>query len=478
MAKVQDYPGAISRMLALVDNERTPYIGPDTERRHQPRYDLTRIDAFLTRLGGLQQGPPTVHIAGSKGKGSTAAMCANILRCQGSRVGMYSSPHLHTFRERISLNGEPIPEQRFAEILDRLWGPMLEVSTESDGRVTVFELLTAMGLAYFHDEGTDFNVIEVGLGGRLDATNVITPSVSVITSLSLDHTKVLGDTIEEIAWEKAGIIKRGVPVVCAPQEPAAMKVVRDTCLDRGADLIEVGSDVTWSSFDTPFPQEMRVALPLRLNVQGRNVQGRSSPYDLELSLLGSHQLENATTALATVEVLKEQGHNIPAQAICEGFATVEWPCRLEVLAGRDSSALDSGPLIVADGAHNPHSASRLREALPSCFHYNNAVLIFGASRDKDLEGMIAALSPAASHVVTTGTRHPRSAPPDVLANLFRAHGVIVHTASHTSEAVALALKLASEGDLVLATGSLFLAAEVREVVKGIPPETYAELGGV
>ena len=473
MAKVQDYPGAISRMLALVDNERTPYIGPDTERRHQPRYDLTRIDAFLTRLGGLQQGPPTVHIAGSKGKGSTAAMCANILRCQGLRVGMYSSPHLHTFRERISLNGEPIPEQRFAQILDRLWGPMLEVSTESDGRVTVFELLTAMGLAYFHDEGTDFNVIEVGLGGRLDATNVITPSVSVITSLSLDHTKVLGDTIEEIAGEKAGIIKRGVPVVCSPQEPAAMKVVRDTCHDRGAELIEVGSEVRWRARDSAFPQEMRVAPPLRLNVQGR-----SSSYDLELSLLGSHQLENAATALATVEVLEEQGHNVSPQARREGLATVQWPCRLEVLAGRDSSALDSGPLIVADGAHNPHSASRLREALPSCFHYNNAVLIFGASRDKDLEGIIAALSPAASHVVTTGTRHPRSAPPDVLADLFRAHGVIAHTASHTSEAVALALKLASEGDLVLATGSLFLAAEVREVVKGIPPETYAELGGV
>jgi dihydrofolate synthase/folylpolyglutamate synthase len=468
MSTVQDYASAISRMLGLVDNERIPHISPDTERRHQPRYDLTRIDAFLTRLGGLQKGSPTVHIAGSKGKGSTAAMCANILRCQGYRVGMYSSPHLHTFRERISLNAEPIPEKRFAEVLEALWGPMQEVNTHSDGRVTVFELLTAMGLAYFHEEATDINIIEVGLGGRLDATNVVTPSVSVITSISLDHTQVLGDTIEEVAWEKAGIIKPGVPVVTAPQDPAAMQVIRDTCHQRGAELIQAETDLRWHANNVPFPDTIRVA-----PAQSIEVRGRKGVYNLQLSLLGRHQFENATTAVGVMEALNEQGHKVSTQAMAEGLATVQWPCRLELLAG-----CDNGPMIVADGAHNPYSAQRLRDALPDCFHYDKVIVVLGISRDKDLEAIVSALAPVSSQAVVTGTRHPRSAPPDMLADLFRKHGVQAHCTSQTTEAIALALELAGESDLVLATGSLFLAAEVREVIKGIPPEIYPELGRV
>ena len=467
MASAQDYRNALRRLLGLVDNERIPYISHDTERRHQPRYDLTRIDTFLTRLGNLQKGVPTIHIAGSKGKGSTAAMCANILQCQGYRVGMYSSPHLHTFRERISLNGKPIPEKRFAEVLDRLWEPMLQLNDESEGRVTVFELLTAMGLAYFSEEKTDFNVIEVGLGGRLDATNVVEPSVSVITSLSLDHTQVLGDTIEEIAREKAGIIKPGVPVVTAPQAPSAMQVIRDTCSERGADLLTLGEDICWRVGESTFPDTKKIAPPQLLEIQSRK-----GIYDLQVSLLGSHQLENATVAVAAMEILQERGHRLSMGSIAKGIDTVVWPCRLEVLAD------EGGPLIVADGAHNPHSIARLRDALSNCFHYGKVIVVLGASRDKDLERMISALAPVVSQAVVTSTRHPRSASPDLLADIFRSHGVESHTASNTADAVSLALDIAGNDDLVLATGSLFLAAEVREVVKGIPPEVYPELSGV
>lgn len=468
MPEAQDYASALNRMLGLVDNERTPYIGPETERRHQPRYDLARIGAFLARLGRPESDTPTVHIAGTKGKGSTAAMCANILRCQGYRVGLYSSPHLHTFRERISINGVPIPEPRFAEVLEKLWDPMLEVSARSDGRVTVFELLTSMGFFYFREEATDFNVIEVGLGGRLDATNVIIPSVSVITSLSLDHTRVLGDTIEEIAWEKAGIIKPGVPVVCAPQEPEAMQVIRDTCDDRHSHLIEVGQHVTWYAQRPSSPDNQRVSPPQRLKIHGRY-----ETFDLELYLRGSHQLENAATAIAVMEVLQEQGHELSEKALADGLATVQWPCRLEVLADGKG-----GPLVVADGAHNPRSAQRLTETLPECFRYDECTLVFGASQDKDLEGIVRALAPVASQAVVTGTRHPRSASPSLLAGLFEKYGVRAHCTSQTSEAVALALQLSGDNALVLATGSLFLAAETREVVKGIPPEIYPELSGV
>ena len=468
MATVQDYASALSRMLGLVDNERTPDISPDTERRHQPRYDLTRIQALLKRLGNPEVGTPAVHIAGSKGKGSTAAMCANILRSQGYSVGMYSSPHLHTFRERIAVHGEPITEAQFANVLSQLWDPMLEVNAHSDGRVTVFELLTAMGLTHFRDMATDFNVIEVGLGGRLDATNVIVPTVSVITSLSLDHTRVLGDTLEEIAWEKAGIIKPGVPVVTAPQLPSALEVIRDTCRQRNAPLTEVGSDVQWHAHVEDFPASSRVAPPQRLQVQGRH-----GACALHLSLLGSHQQENAATAVAVMEILKEHGHHISCQAVAEGLATVEWPCRLEILSGRER-----GPLIVADGAHNPHSAQRLCETLSDCFHYDNALLLFGASRDKDLNGIVSALAPAFSQTVVTATRHPRSAAPEVLVDLFLENGVRASYTQETSDAISLAMEMAGENDLILATGSLFLAAEVREVVKGIPPEIYADIGGI
>ena len=444
----------------------SPEASPDQGTRPRVRYDLGRIGAFLEHLGSPGDGTPTVHVAGSKGKGSTAALCASVLCQQGHRTGLYSSPHLHTFRERIAVDGLPISEADFASLVEKLWKPMEEINARSVyGQVTLFEMLTAMGLVHFRDRLTDFNVLEVGLGGRLDATNLVTPQVSVITSISLDHTSVLGDTLEKVATEKAGIIKPGVPVVSAPQLPQVMEVIRDACLHRGAILIEVGRDVRWDPGPCPAQQGSRAAKGQKLTITGR--LGR---YDLSIPLLGEYQLENAATALAALEVLREEGHEVSEEALRDGFARVQWPCRMELLMGQEG-----GPLVVADGAHNPYSAARLRDSLPRYFDYASLFLVVGVSRDKNLEGIVAELAQMEPGVIVTSSRHPRAASASALAQAFLSHGIRAQEVAGVEQALRLALEKAGDRDLVLATGSLFLAAEVRETVKGIEPELYPEL---
>ena len=228
--------------MGMVDYER-----PATIPGGRARYDLERIGALLEMLGNPHLGVPTVHVAGTKGKGSTTALVASILNAAGLSTGLFTSPHLHTFRERIRVGGRPIPEAEFAMLVEALWPAVEEMRRTGHGRVTVFELLTAMAFCCFRDRGVGAQVIEVGLGGRLDSTNVVQPLACGITSLGLDHTEVLGDTLAEIAMEKAGIIKRGVPVVCSPQRPEALRVVRDVCEAQGSSLTLAGEDLRWSS---------------------------------------------------------------------------------------------------------------------------------------------------------------------------------------------------------------------------------------
>ena len=465
-----DYRGALHRILKLVDYERmSPTPSFAQEAHHQARYDLRRIGALLQRLERPHEKTPTVHIAGSKGKGSTAALCASVLHQHGFCTGLYTSPHLHTFRERISVDGASVSEASFAALVEKIWEPMEEVGSDPCyGRVTLFELLTAMALVHFNDEHTDVNVLEVGLGGRLDATNVVIPRVSVVTSISLDHTQILGNTLEHIATEKAGIIKPGVPVISAPQPPSVMEVIRSVCHDRGTTLVEVGRDVLWEGGAPHIPHGARAASGQRLKIQGR--QGT---YDLWMPLLGDYQMENAATAVATLEVLKEQGYEVSYQALEKGFACVDWPCRMEVLA-----ASKFGPLVVADGAHNPYSVARLRDSLPLYFDYDKVILILGVSQDKNLTEIVGELAKMAPRVIATSSRHLRAALPSALAGAFRDHGIKATEVAQADHALQAALDEANDGDLVLATGSLFLAAEVREAMKGIPPELYPEFGVV
>ncbi len=434
--------------MGMVDYER-----PATIPGGRARYDLERIGALLEALGNPHLGAPTVHVAGTKGKGSTTAMVASILEAAGCTTGLFTSPHLHTFRERIRVGGRPISEDEFAGLVEALWPAVEEIRRTGHGRVTVFELLTAMAFRCFRERGVGAQVIEVGLGGRLDSTNVVQPLACGITSLGLDHTEVLGDTLAEIAMEKAGIIKRGVPVVCAPQRPEALEVVREVCDAQESSLTLAGEDIRWSSESAT------------LDGQTFTLETARRTYRLSVPLLGEHQMENAAVAVGLVEALAEGGIDIPPEAIEEGLRRVEWPCRLEVLRRE--------PLVIADGAHNPHSAGRLVEAMRSLIPGRRLTLVVGVSRNKDVEGVayeLSRLSPA--DVVTTRSRHPRSAQPELLAREFERYGALAHTADSVAEAVDEVVASASQDDVVLVTGSLFVAAEAREHAMGIEPELY------
>ncbi|MBM3926739.1 MAG: bifunctional folylpolyglutamate synthase/dihydrofolate synthase [SAR202 cluster bacterium] len=445
-----DYAAALNRLMGLVDFER--FVGP---RGPRVKFDLRRMYAFLESLGDPHLGRPTAHITGTKGKGSTTAMMTSVLAAAGYRTGMFISPHLHTFRERISVDGRPVSGEDFASLVEEVWPHVEKVSNEGGvGEVTMFETLTAMAFVHFRNIKAGFQVMEVGMGGRLDSTNVVKPNVCIITSVSLDHTHILGDTVGLIAMEKAGIIKPGAPVVISPQKPEAREAIERVCREQWSRLIEVGKDITWS------------AVGHDLGGQDFVVKGRLGEYRLRTPLLGKYQMENASAVVGALEALREEGFAISDAAIREGMARVSWPCRMEVLG--------KSPLVVADGAHNPYSMGRLCESLPKYFNYRRVVVIFGASRDKNVEGMAAEVRAIKPIVVTARSRHPRGASPGELAAVFGRHGVEVVEGGETREALARARSLAGESDLILATGSLFLTAEVREEILGIAPEVYPQ----
>ena len=447
-----DYHQSIARLLALVDHERNKVTGP----RQKTIYDLTRMEVLLERLGNPQHQVPAIHIAGTKGKGSTAALCDSTLHAAGLKTGFYSSPHLHTFRERIRRDSEPISQQKFESLVELLWPLHEELKADPNvGPLTLFEFLTGMAFQCFGEDSIDVQVIEVGLGGRLDATNVLDAGVCVVTSISLDHTAVLGDTIGEIAADKAGIIKPGATVVVAPQPPEALIQILSACQDKEAAPILVGRDVTWEE------------LGCDNDGQRFTVRGLDAEYHLQMPLLGSYQLENAALAVAALEALSSQGIQVPANAMEIGFERVRWPCRMEVLS--------RSPLLVVDGAHNVYSVESLLDSLPKYLEYDRLILVAGFSRDKNVRGMAQALLKKADVIYATASRHPRSLTPAEVSGLFADFRETVSEAPTPAEALKMALDTAGDKDLVLATGSLFLTAEVRESALGIEPEIYPEL---
>jgi dihydrofolate synthase/folylpolyglutamate synthase len=430
-----DYQAAVEYVLSFADYERMP--------RSALVFDLRRVEMLLARLGHPEQAARSVHIAGTKGKGSTAAMIASILTRAGYRTGLYTSPHLLSIRERVQIDGRLIAEEALARLVAVI-KPEVEAvnATGGLGELTTFELLTTLAFVYFRDMGVAYQVLETGLGGRLDATNVVQPEVAVITSISYDHVDVLGDTLAQIATEKAGIIKPGGTVVCSPQAPEAMAVMEKVCREREVRLVKIGSDVIW---------KREIFSP---EGQAFQLQGIKGWYHLELPLLGEHQLENATAAVAAVEVLAEHGAQVSAQDMAAGLARVRWPGRLQVLRQR--------PWVLVDGAHNADSARRLVGALRQYFQYDRAILIFGASSDKNIAGMVAELAPFSSGIIAVQSHHPRAVTAARLVSEFTGHGVIPQVAEDVAAAVELALDQARPGDLICATGSLFVVAEVME----------------
>jgi dihydrofolate synthase / folylpolyglutamate synthase len=415
----------------------------DYERQRDPRvkttWDLRRVTLLLEKLGNPQLKSKTVHIAGSKGKGSIAAMTASVLTQAGYNTGLYTSPHLHFFNERIRVNNRMISNDEIIEVIAEIKPSVEAVNNEATyGKLTTFEVTTALGFYYFAQKKVDFQVIEVGLGGRLDATNVLQPDVCVITPISYEHTDLLGNTLTAIAGEKAGIIKNGSVVVSSPQVDEADAALASACQKQGAKLIRVGKDITFKSRRFDDIQ------------QSFFVKGRLGNYELTIPLLGQYQLSNAATAVATLEVLIEKGNTILLSSMVKGMKEVNWEGRLQVLSRH--------PLVVADGAHNVDSAQKLRQALQQYFKFEKAVLVIGMSSDKDLAGIVAELAPVFPQVIVTKSTHPRAMATKPIAAEFLKYDIDAYQTDDISIAMPLALSLAGEKDMICVTGSLFVVA--------------------
>ena len=445
------YAEALARVMGLANFERS------LQSPSHSSFHLERMGLLMERLGNPHLAVPTVHVAGTKGKGSTAAMVTSILAAQGYTVGLYTSPHLHRTVERIRVGLEPIDPDDFAALVDDMWPTVESVGTGPYAEVTFFEMLTAMAFVWFARLGADFQVVEVGLGGRLDATNVVAPRLCAITHISLDHVRTLGDTVELIAGEKAGIIKRGVPVVVAPQSEEALGVFRQVAAERSAPLIDVGSEKTWRR------------LSCDLTGQRFELEGSSDVRTLQVPLLGAHQMENSATAVTAVEALSGSGVPISDDAIVWGLETVEWPARMQTFSR-------NGRIVVADGAHNAHSVRRLVEAIREQFDFSRVVLLFGALRSHSHSDMLRELGTLSPLVLAVRSRDPRALDSGVIAEAARGMGLTVALESDSVGAAARrGMELAGEGGLVVAAGSLTVAAEVIEEMEGIEPELYPYL---
>ena len=448
------YRESITQLLSLADFERKSRAGDP------PDFHLKRIERLLDYTGNPHVGQKYVHVAGSKGKGSTSAMIAWALAASGYTTGLFTSPSIHRITERIRIGGQEVSESDFARLVEKLWPAVEQITTDGDiGVVSVFELETAMAFCHFAGEKTDISVIEVGLGGRLDSTNIITPLVSVITPISLDHVAVLGDTVEKIAAEKAGIIKPGVPVVSSSQDPAALAVIRSAAGAAGSELIESHEVVTiLNSTDLGMD-----GTELELGVDGKSV-------DVHVRLLGAHQVDNARTAVAVLRQLTKTGVPVEFGAIGAGISAVEWPARNQLVTGNPT------PVFV-DGAHNGASARALRKTVEQLFpERQGVILILGTVRGHDPAVVARELAPLEPRIVITESRHPKTLTGFELAQALSECKITVTVkTSNTREALEEARLLAGDGSLILATGSLFVAAEIIEIEHGIEPELYPDL---
>lgn len=424
-------------------------------------FKLDRMREFLRRLGNPQEAIPAVHIAGTKGKGSTAALIAQILSAAGIRTALFTSPHIAAFEERMAVDNVLPTKAELAQLVSQVSGVVAELDkTPGQMSPTYFEIATAMAWLYFRERRADIAVLEVGMGGRLDATTVCRPAVCVITTISRDHTRQLGSRLEQIAREKAGIIKPGVPVVSGVTLEPAKSVIAEVCREQSAPLLELGRD---------FDYEYSLAETGQSSATATVRTARTTWQDLKLPLVGEHQARNLALALAAIERLEEQGWKVPPEAVPAGLARLRWPGRIEVV-GRD-------PTVIIDAAHNWEAVAALLRTLEESFASRRRVLIFAATRDKDVSGMLRQLLPKFDSVVLTCFQsNPRHVPVETLLRMAASlTDQPLHAAADPASAWKLARHFAGPEDLICVTGSFFIAAELRELIVDVsqPEESTA-----
>jgi dihydrofolate synthase/folylpolyglutamate synthase len=446
----QKYQQALDYLYSFVDYSLTRNF-----RYAAEKFDLARMDNLLALINHPEKKYPVIHVAGTKGKGSTSALIASALEAGGYKVGFYSSPHLVEFTERLQINKTEISKAQFCDLVDGIKPYVKQIQ-----ELTTFEISTAIAFWYFAHQKADFVVAEVGLGGRLDATNVVDPLVSIITSISYDHINVLGHTLTDIAREKAGIIKSKRPVVIAPQMEEAQEVFISVAKEKDSILTQVGCDYLFAPGTHSLNNQNFLVWPARdqkLADEYADTGGRSDwePTRLTIPLLGYHQVENAATAYAAIQVIKDCGINIPEKAIKEGFANVKWPGRFEVL--------QRNPPIIIDSAHNRDSALKLRLTIDDYLSGIPVILIFGASEDKDIEGMFQELLPRVREVIATRSVHPRAIEPEKLVEICHRYGRKAKSVIPLDQALKTAIKSAEGECAVIVAGSIFVSAGIREI---------------
>lgn len=445
----QKYQGMLDYLYSFID-----YSLQKTFRYSPEKFDLGRMQEFMNVLGNPQNDYPIIHVAGTKGKGSVSALCASALKESGGRVGLYTSPHLQDYAERIQVDGMPIPHDELIALVEEV-----KPNIASSPEITTFEITTALAFLYFARREVSAAVMEVGLGGRLDATNVCDPLVTVITSISYDHTDLLGDTLSEIAGEKAGILKPGVPVVVSPQEEEALQAINRIAAEREAPLIQIGDDYRYRPLERSLQGQTLLVWhksdQTRMDKYSEGSNSAWEPVQLTIPLLGVHQLENAVTAYATLQVAAQHGIRVTDLGISQGFRNVKWPARFEILR--------QDPPLIVDSAHNRDSAKKLRAVLQDYYPGLPVVLVFGASEDKDIGGMLTELLPSVKMIITTKSTHPRAADPEQISEIATGIGAQAVSTPSVEQALERA-ELSAKGEaIILVTGSIFVAAAARSV---------------
>lgn len=436
----QSYKKAIEYLF-----NRTDYEKEEVVRYNVTTFSLERMEKLLSLLGNPHLKFPTVHIAGTKGKGSTATMLARMLEANNYKVGLYTSPHLLNLQERIAVNSELITENELRDLLNRTYAPIEKLSKTDPP--TFFEIFTALAFMHFVDKAVDIAVIETGLGGRLDSTNVIQPEIVGITSLSIDHMLQLGDTIDKIAFEKAGVIKKGVPVITVQQDPAAMSVLKAQALSQKSDLIVTGSDIDFSHrFETSREHGPHTRICLTTPT--------SKFEHLRVPLHGKHQAINCGLALAMLDKLRSLGYKIDNEKAAEGLNKVSLPGRMEIIC--------QDPRIMIDAAHNASSIRALIHAIGQNIPYDSMIVIFGCNSDKDIVGMLKEIQYGADKVIFTRSNSPKAVSPSDLADMYtEICGKMCQYTASLGQALQIANSAVSREDLICITGSFYLIGQAK-----------------
>jgi dihydrofolate synthase/folylpolyglutamate synthase len=426
MTTETQYNQALDYLYSFVD-----YSLKHSSELAKADFNLVRMFALMESMGNPQKKYPIIHVAGTKGKGSVSALCAAGLKVAGYKVGLYTSPHLLDFCERIQIDGKPVSHVRLVELVEEIKPHVAKIE-----KLTTFEITTALAFLAFAKYNVTAAVFEVGLGGRLDATNIVTPNVSVITSLSYDHTAVLGNTLALIAGEKAGIIKNKIPVVSSPQKDEALEVLLRVAKLNDSEFTLIGKDITYELIES--------------NIKGQTFQLSTFHSPLTIPLLGKHQIENAATAYMA---LKKSGIKISDEQIQDGFANVKWRARFEIAR--------LNPTLIFDSAHNHDSFLRLDQTLQEHFPNQKVYLIFGASEDKNILDMFSALKSRLEKIIVTRADHPRALEVEKIVSLADQLEIKSEAVFPVKEALKRALELSSkDGSIVLSAGSMFVTAEV------------------